>query len=308
VKNPAFNAELEGVIVKALQKDPDKRYQTMAELGQAVERALAGMGHAEDDLGAYVRGVMGDRGAKRRAAVRDAVRVADERYATGTHALVTIPPQQAPQVHEGVSEIVLTKMNSGLSERMTATPPTNMVPPPPSSVSGQWGPRDSTQPEPHGTTDQPVMVPEAVASGRKSRASALFVGVAAAAAVAIMGVALLRGPNLRRAGARPPPAPTVAPAATAPPAVTVAAVAPTTSPTTEPTSSAVSINNLPDATEDVHKKKPTVSGPAPTPREPPERASVTTGAPGGAPDKGDKDKPARKVDTKGLPIFTNPGF
>src|SRR5271170_1166496 len=165
VKNPTFPQEVEQILIKCLQKDPDKRYQTMAELGHAVERVLAGMGLGDDDLGTYVRSVMGDRGAKRRTAVRDAVRVADERYATGTHALVSIPQPQAQTVHEGVSEIVLTKMNSGLSERLSGTPPTNIVPPPPSS--GQWTPRDSTQPEPHGTTDQPVMVPEARAGARK---------------------------------------------------------------------------------------------------------------------------------------------
>src|SRR5277367_4693780 len=73
VKNPTFPQEVEQILIKCLQKDPDKRYQTMAELGQAVERVLAAMGSSglgDDDLGTYVRGVMGDRGAKRRTAVR----------------------------------------------------------------------------------------------------------------------------------------------------------------------------------------------------------------------------------------------
>src|SRR5262249_28554479 len=157
-----------------LQKDPDKRYQTMAELGQAVERAVAGMGVADDDIGAFVRGVMGDRGAKRRSAVRDAVRVADERYATGTHALVAFPQaQQAQTIHEGGSEMGLTKLNPGvkdgamLDRPSTVTPPTVSVLPPPSSP---WN-----QPEPHGTTDQPVMVPDTLPHGVRSRAG-LFAG------------------------------------------------------------------------------------------------------------------------------------
>src|SRR6185437_6239109 len=114
VKNPSYPADVEQVLLKCLQKDPDKRFQTMQELGQAVERVLAGMGVADDDIGAYVRSMMGDRGAKRRSAVRDAVRIADERYATGTHQAVVIPQQQAV-VHEAVSDIVLTKMRSGLN-------------------------------------------------------------------------------------------------------------------------------------------------------------------------------------------------
>src|SRR5262249_32093474 len=127
VKNPAYPADVEQILVKCLQKDPDKRYQTMTELGQALERALAGMGIADGALGAYVRCMMGARGAKRRAAVRDAVRIADERYATGTHLAVAVVPSSQPTavVHEGVSDVVLTKMNSGLAERPSVTPPTS---------------------------------------------------------------------------------------------------------------------------------------------------------------------------------------
>jgi serine/threonine-protein kinase len=305
VKNPGFPQDVEQILVKCLQKDPEKRYQTMAELGQAVERALSAMGHAEDDLGSYVRGIMGDRGAKRRAAVRDAVRVADERYATGTHALVTIPQTQAQTVHEGVSEIVLTKMNSGLSERLSTTPPTNIGPPPPSS--GQWTPRDSTQPEPHGTTDQPVMVPEAaaIAGARKGRAG-VFVGVAMAmaAVVAIGGVAVVRGSaHARGQAGRPPPAVTTSPPI-APVAVTVAAVAPTAAPSAEASSTAVSVNSLPDAAEEARKKKAGVPGPLPTAKDAdkqPDKAADKQ------PDKG-SDKPIKKVSTDKVPIFTNPGF
>ncbi len=124
VKNPTFNAELEGVIVKALQKDPDRRYETMFELQQALERTLGGMGGGDEDVAGFVRMLMGERGAKRRAAIRDAVRTADEKFATGTHP--------KPVVHEHISEIVLTKMNTGVGEPLIerasqASLPTSMV-------------------------------------------------------------------------------------------------------------------------------------------------------------------------------------
>ena len=40
VKNPSFPAEVEHILLKCLQKDPDKRFQTMAELTSAIDRAV----------------------------------------------------------------------------------------------------------------------------------------------------------------------------------------------------------------------------------------------------------------------------
>jgi len=324
VKNPSFPVEVEQVLVKCLQKDPEKRYQTMAELAQAVERVMNGMPiTGEDDLGAYVRGIMGDRGAKRRAAVRDAVRVADERYATGTHAMVTLPVAQTQTVHEGVSEIVLTKMNSGvnpdlLSDRASLlTPATNVASSPPSSSSGQWRTGDSQQPEPHGTTDQPVMVPEArQALNRKSRVG-LLVGVAAAVATTVIGLIFVRPIALRgRSSAALGGVTTTVPAQPPPPALTatVAVAAPPPVPTVVavavPSASALSINSLPDAPDE--KRRPaSVSGPMPGKTVDPDKTSDKTEK---TADKvSDKtsektEKTVRKVSTDKVPIFTSPGF
>ena len=306
VKNPTFPEEVEQIIVKCLQKDPEKRYQTMAELGQAVERTLTGMSTPEDDIGTYVRGVMGDRGAKRRAAVRDAVRVADERYATGTHAMVQLPVQ-AP-VHDGVSDIVLTKMTSGVSGDLlrdrpsvhTGTPATNIAPPPPSSSSGQWS---GSYPQ-HGTTDQPVIVSEALPGlPRKSRAG-LFVGVGMAVAAMIIGVVVVRGGGFtgRRVAAHSggtTPQVTTATATVAPIPVAVTASA---SATASAAVAAVSIDALPDAADD-KKKRGGYQGP-------PSGGRGAAPAPVVAAEPADKgpDKPVRKVATDKVPIFTNPGF
>src|SRR5262249_7601936 len=108
---PSFPQELDQVLVKCLQKDPEKRYQTMLELAGALERTLASMGVSEDDVGGFIRGQLGERGAKRRSALREAVRTADERLANG---LPPPRPSQNPTVHENLSEIVMTQMNSAV--------------------------------------------------------------------------------------------------------------------------------------------------------------------------------------------------
>jgi serine/threonine-protein kinase len=114
MKNPQFSAELEQILMQSLQKDADKRFQTMLDFDAALERVLAASGSSvvDDDIGAWVRSVMGDRGPKRRAALRDAIRVADERAAG-----IALTPQNSPSatVHEGVSDILITKMTSAVT-------------------------------------------------------------------------------------------------------------------------------------------------------------------------------------------------
>ena len=317
VKNPSYPQDVEQVVVKCLQKDPDKRYQTMMELGQAVERVLAGMGIADDDIGAYVRGMMGDRGAKRRAAVRDAVRIADERYATGTHAAVVIPSQQAV-VHEGVSDIVLTKMSSGVNDGLlqerasTITPPTSNATP---MAKASWSHDPSSPPESHATTDQPVIVPESISiPGVRKGRSGVFVGMGAAAvAAAILGYVFLHGgPSTASSApaklaaqpvavAAPKPPPPAAPSADPAPPATVAAAPPAPAAPSAATGSAVSVNNLPDAPEEPQAPKRR-SGPAvaAVAKEPPPSK--------GADPPSKVADPPRKVSTDKVPIFTNPGF
>ena len=294
VKNPSFPTEVEQVLLKCLQKDADKRYQSMSELATAIERAASTLGVGDEDLGTYVRTLMGERGAKRRAAVRDAVRAADERFATGTHQAVAVPQPQT--VHEAVSEIVLTKMNSGVKEELIADR---------SSVTNGGGPTSSpnnqsgsswTGPNATGGTDQPVVAVAAGANGRKGR-SAIFVGVAAAVAVVVLGVVFLRaggaGSPVQGAGTSRPAATQAAPAVTATVAPTaVATVAPSAS--ASAASSAVSVNSLPDADEK-EKKKAAPTGPASAPATP-------------GKSNPDPDKPIKRVSTDKVPIFTNPGF
>jgi len=132
MKSPSFPAELERVLLTCLKKDPNERYQTMLELDAAIERvlALAGASVVDDDIGAFVRSVMGDRGQKRRAALRDAVRAADERAA----GIAAAPHSGAPMMHEGVTDIALTGIKTGLTAfptNINSMAPPSMIPPSP---------------------------------------------------------------------------------------------------------------------------------------------------------------------------------
>ena len=277
VKNPSYPQELEQVLLKCLQKDPEKRYQTMVELGNALERVLATMGIADDDIGGFVRTLMGDRGAKRRAALRDAVRAADERCATGAHPL----PVLGPQIHENVSEIILTKMNSGITTEELLPDRASMITSPGSRPSAFSG------------ISPPPVVAGQLSSGeaagsRRSR-TGLVVGAGLAVAAAALAFAFLRsGSGGDSVGAATPPpsgAPVVAVAA-AP--VEVAKPAPSA------TTTVVSINDLPNADD---KKKATPSGPGV--KAAPSASASADVAPGKTP---------RSVSTQWVPTVQNPGF
>jgi hypothetical protein len=278
VKNPGFPQELEQVLVKCLQKDPEKRYQTMIELGNALERALGSMGVADDDIGGFVRTLMGDRGAKRRAALRDAVRAADERFATGTHPL----PVMAPQVHENVSEIILTKMNSGVTTEELLPDRISVPSGTPSALSA----------------DSPTVIvngvgsPSVAPSAPRSRAG-LFIGVGVAVAAAAVAVLVLRPSSGAGSTAAAPPSGTPVVALTPPsaaPPPSAAAVEPA-KPGASATSTVVSINDLPNA-DDGKKKTP--------PPGPGVKATPTATA--------DPGKSPRSVSTQWVPTVQNPGF
>jgi serine/threonine-protein kinase len=75
---------LEAVVLRALNRDPEKRFQTCAELEAALDRAFPPTVPRvrTEDVGKFVTAMLGDRGEERRTALRDALKQADERAAS----------------------------------------------------------------------------------------------------------------------------------------------------------------------------------------------------------------------------------
>lgn len=268
-RNPRFPADLEQVLMKCLHKDPDKRYQTMLELERAVQEVLVREGTTtNEDVASFVRTLMGDRGQKRRAQLRDAVRLLDERAAAPS-------PGEGPLIHEGVSELVLTQMKSGVARD---------IPMPRQSTTGSYVLPDSA------VVTSPTHHPMVVPTGR--RRSGVVVAVAGVALVGLLGAGfvLLSGsrPGAGVPAAPPPPS---AEAPTPPPSQT----APLPSASGSSGTSPLDVTALPD--------KPDLEmSDEPTSRHDPK--SGPAGKPSAAPSSTTTTKPS----TKWVPTVTNPGF
>jgi serine/threonine-protein kinase len=271
-RNPRFSADLEHVLLRCLQKDPDKRFQTMLELERALQGVLAREGSAnDDDLAMFIRTLMGDRGQKRRSQLRDAVRQLDERNSSPLHA--------GPMVHEGVSELVLTEMRSGVGRDLNPTRPGT-----PSAMADMLP--DSA------VLSSPTHLPVVISTGR--RRSGMVVAAAAITLTVALGAGLVVLGRSRFMDA-PPAAPDLPPAAAAespapgPPVAATPSATADASPTTP-----VDVNELPD-----QDPKGDVSAPRPSTRV--GSNAKATSAPA-------TTVPAKPASTKWVPTVTNPGF
>ena len=276
LKNAQFPMELEQVILKCLQKEPEKRYQTMLELHQAIEKVQVSMGSSvvDEDVGSFVRSLLGDRGQKRRLALRDAVRALDER--------ATVPnggPQQQPVQHDAVSELIPTRMASAVRDdilRVTGQHSLSQIPPAPPSQSE--APIDTS------ITQRPSRRPAMVAAiaATMVAVAALVFFLARPKNGDATGTPAGQGEGAKTADARPTAVPTAAPAPTP------------TAPTTEATASAAPSTSAepPVASADPAEDK---KGPAtgkwskPTAAAPPGKVTPANG-------------------TQYVPKITNPGF
>jgi serine/threonine-protein kinase len=72
---------LDSAVSHALAKDASKRLPSMLEFARSLERALVEIGTMtrEEDLSNFVRTMLGDRAEKRRSAIKEGLRLADER-------------------------------------------------------------------------------------------------------------------------------------------------------------------------------------------------------------------------------------
>ena len=281
VRNPEYPPELERVLLKCLHKDPDKRYENMQELERALERVLLAMnagggGQADDDVGGFVRSLMGDLGQKRRAGIRDAIRSADERD-TGA-----APAPTGPIQHEGISEIALTALASGVSEEMLPDRPSlyngsSLL----TSGSGSLSALSANE--------QNVAITADITRAR-ARRRALFAGAGALALVTALGVVAL----LSRVAPAPSPAEPPPPQTTKvepPPAIP----APVVEAPVEP--KAVDLNDLPTTPT----AEPVAAPVGPVQRTVPRTEPVATPS-------GSTTPAGRPVPRPWVPSVTDPGF
>lgn len=95
---------LEAVVLRALERDPNKRFQTAAEFEAALDRVFPPTVARvrTEDVGKFVSSLLGARGEERRVALKEAIRLADERAARGE----SIGPMLQALPHVGASTLV----------------------------------------------------------------------------------------------------------------------------------------------------------------------------------------------------------
>jgi eukaryotic-like serine/threonine-protein kinase len=191
---------LEAVVMKALERDASKRFQSAADLEAALDRVFPPTVPRvrTEDVGRFVSAMLGERGDERRTALREAIKLADERTA-GAEALpssaigrplgelgttVGMPPappraqlSSSPSHPSGI-----TQPTPGSFGSIPLVPPTPLAPSDLSS-SGQISVPNQT---PFGT-----QTPTAPPAPPKSRGALWLVGGLALAALFVGGALLL---------------------------------------------------------------------------------------------------------------------
>jgi eukaryotic-like serine/threonine-protein kinase len=279
-----FPRPLEQALLKALDKDPNNRFQTAAEFEAALDRALPPSAPRvrTSDIAKFVRDTVGERGERRREAIRSAVKQADEMLGSSD----SLPAARLGSQHA---------LGSG---QHPATNPT-----------GQ-GLSASTPP--------PAFVEEAPAGRGKIAALGVLVVVAAVVVGALALRPRSQGPRGTGIGTPAGPGgdvtapvesnagttPSASASTTDPPPATSTSAAPTPSAETPPpVGDAVDLDALP--ADQRHWKKGGVkipgaetAAPEPPPTAPPEPPPPATAT----------AKPPHPKSTGAVPPITDPGF
>jgi eukaryotic-like serine/threonine-protein kinase len=292
---------LEAVVMKALERDPDKRFHSSAELEAALDRVFPPTVARvrTEDVGRFVSSMLGERGEERRAALRDAIKQADERAASGealpssaigrplgelgtTVGMLPAPPRaHLPSSPSHPSNI--TGPTPGSFGALGLAPPSFTGP----SELSSSGPISLPNQTPFGT-----QTPTAPPMPPKSRGALWVIGGLAVAALFVGGAILV---TTKLGGSpRPEAAPTAPVAAADPPEPAAAAPSPEETSAGSGKADSIDVSQLA-----VEKTEPTAARPIGK-----ATAKATAPDPKKEPKKEEKKKPTGFVP----PPVTDPGF
>jgi serine/threonine-protein kinase len=106
---PEYPVELEQVVIKALAKDPDRRFQTANEMLKALDQLPQSMrASTDDDVGKFVMSLFGDKRAERHAAMSEALVRAEELARTRAAEPLANPELMQQAAHSQVSYVTRT--------------------------------------------------------------------------------------------------------------------------------------------------------------------------------------------------------
>jgi len=124
---PDYPIELEQVVIKALAKDPNKRYQTANELLKALDQLpQTQRASTDEDVGKFVVSLFGDKRAERHVAMSEALARAEEiAKSRDARQVMEAPAPMRQSVHSQVSYVTRTGVStndlSGVPTVTTAT-------------------------------------------------------------------------------------------------------------------------------------------------------------------------------------------
>lgn len=229
---PALN----DLVAKALAKEADERFESMADFARGIDRAIAELkmqGLPDEDVTGFVKAMLGERAEKRRAAIREGIKTADERA-----------EQRQQEKVQQAAMLAQLRATGGVATPSNMPPPLMSIPPPPTGSTSSIPPQPGSSAGTSSTSSltNKAMVAELDAppagGGKKKFAVVAFALVGLLA----IGGAVFIGTRPPAAGQQslPPPVPsaTTAPTVVATPTAKETATAPAPTETAVPAASA----------------------------------------------------------------------
>lgn len=153
--DPKFPRPLESVINKALAREPERRFQTAAEMATALQRVFPPTQRPAEvsDVGAFLNSLMGEVGEKRRKALGEALRRADAR------TTAAVPAESSASNILPLSDLV-SEVSSAVSGAKPVADPTQRIARVPIPAAGEPFSRSSSPDiEPLGRASSPGLNP-----------------------------------------------------------------------------------------------------------------------------------------------------